>query len=101
VPLSETITNDNAELNINGILTFKDSVEFRKRLEHIFASNVKTLAVSLSGLTFMDSSGLGMLLVVSNECEKRGVALSILHPQGEVKTLLQMTRSYERLHIVD
>lgn len=100
MPISETVKNDSAEMEISGRLGFSDSSEFRKRLNDLLARNVKSLSIDLARLDFMDSAGLGMLMVANTECRSREVALSLCNPQGEVKLLLQMTKSYDRFKII-
>jgi stage II sporulation protein AA (anti-sigma F factor antagonist) len=95
------INNDRAEMTLEGKLTFADTTEFRKRLNNILAANPKGISILMAGLTFMDSAGLGMLIVVLEECKKRGITLNLQRPQGDVKQLLKMAKSYERFNIAD
>lgn len=97
----KTINGNVAEIHLSDKLVFLDGVEFRDALEELLDNNIKRLEIYLDALTFMDSAGLGMLMIANNECQKRNISLTIYHPSGDVKILLQMTKSYERFNIVD
>lgn len=101
MPILEHVSGDSAELTLSGKLTFADSSEFRKKLASVCGRPIKSLHIKLGDLSFMDSSGLGMLMVAHNECKAHNISLSLLHPKGDVKSLLQMTKSYERFKIID
>ena len=101
MPITEKTEGDQAEMRLEGRLTFADTSDYRRRLNALLAQRPKTLSVLLAGLTFMDSAGLGMLIVTLEECRKNGVTLTLRHPQGDVRELLRVTRCYERFSIVD
>ena len=51
------------ELKLTGELDHHNAEKIRNKIDkEIIASNAKTVIFNLSGLTFMDSSGLGVLL---------------------------------------
>ena len=81
-------------------LTFSDAGEFRKNLFSLFDAHVNAVDINLVDLKFCDSAGLGMLMVALKECSERGLKLRLLHPKGDVKSLLELTKSYERFTIV-
>ncbi|MDX1975554.1 MAG: STAS domain-containing protein [Rickettsiales bacterium] len=97
----DRINGEHAEFTITDKFTFSDSSEFRKKLTGTIEQKVKSLAINLNGLNFMDSSGLGMFMVALKECQVHHIDLAIYQPRGDVKLLLQMTKSYERFKIVD
>ncbi|NDC56671.1 MAG: anti-sigma factor antagonist [Alphaproteobacteria bacterium] len=97
--LSQTPTS--AHLSVSGRFTFADSSEFRKQLISALAGSIKSMAIDLADVTFMDSSGLGMLMVAQKECQQRNISLQLLHPKGDVKNLLVLTKSYERFSIAE
>lgn len=97
----ETVKGDVGELHISGKLLFINGSDFRIHLNNILKNKINFLSIYLEDLYFMDSAGLGMLMIAQKECEGRNIFLSLHHPIGDVKILLQMTKSYERFHIVD
>ena len=89
-----------SDLHLENSLTFNDSKEYRTMLAEALKDAVE-LHIHLQKLNFMDSSGLGMLIVSANEAEEKNVPLTLHQPQGDVKLLLEMTQSYDRFAIED
>lgn len=100
MPIIKTITDNVADLRLSGKLTFLNGFEFHSHLNEILKIKIKSISIHLDDLTFMDSAGLGMLMITHKECYQRDIPLIIYHPAGDVKILLQMTKSYERFNIV-
>lgn len=64
--------------------------------ETTFAPNAKVV-VDLSNLTFMDSTGIGVLLGRYNKFAKRGIALCVSNPPAHVDKILKMSGVYKLL----
>ena len=58
-------------------------------------SNERKLILDFSSVSFMDSTGIGVLLGRYNKFIKRDVALFIKNPQRHVDRILKMTGIYE------
>lgn len=101
MPITDVKNGDVAEIRLEDRLTFSDTSEFRKKLNGLLAQNPKSLSILLERLSFMDSAGLGMLIVTLEECKKRSISLSLRQPRGDVKQLLQATKCDERFQIVE
>ena len=99
MPITNRINGDNAELLLSGKLTYVESSDFRKNLMSVIEKKIKSLNIVLSDLNYMDSSGLGMLMVSLKECQTHNISLTITNPRDSVKSLLEMTNSYERFKI--
>lgn len=101
MPIIEILNGESAEMKLSGRITFADGSDFRKKMNNLLGKSIKSLAVDLAQVTAMDSAGLGMLMVADKECKARSIALSLHKPTGEVKSLLELTKSYERFRITD
>ena len=55
----------------------------------------------LADVTFMDASGVGMLIRADQLARRRGVRLTITHPTGPVARVLRLTRADRILDIDD
>lgn len=70
-----------ADVRIKGELDVETAAHARQRMhEAIDASPGGTVTVSLEGLTFIDSSGLGLLVGAQKRARERGVELRFLPP---------------------
>lgn len=62
---------------------------------------VARLVLDLRGLTFMDSSGLRLLVGEHDRASREGYELAVVRGRDEVHRLLRLTRIDERLPLVD
>jgi anti-sigma B factor antagonist len=101
MPISQGIEGQRSEIRLPMKFIFADGSDFRKKLFAAFQAGSQFLSLDLSETKFMDSAGLGMLLVALKECQARSISLTLVRPHGEVRKLLELTRSNERFHIID
>jgi len=69
-------------------LTFADRDLFDGLIDKLLARGKRRVAVDLSGLEYMDSAGLGMLLTLRDRAERASADVLIRNPQAEVRELL-------------
>ena len=60
-----------------------------------------TVVLDLSGLSFLDSTGVRVLLTADLRARKRGVRFGVARSTGMVRRLLEVTRIEERFPVVD
>jgi anti-anti-sigma factor len=89
----ETCTyNGRFEVAFSGRLTSADLVDFRELLSRIKASKCNLIVIDLKDLDWIDSAGLGMLLLARESASKNNLQLVLRAPQGDVKSLLKLGR---------
>jgi len=64
-------------------------------LKDILCLNSPEFVLDFSGVTFMDSTGIGVLLGRYNKFSKKGVRMLIKNTQGHIDRILKMTGIYE------
>lgn len=85
-----------AIISLEGRLTYKDADCFSRMLADALASVLKgQVVLNLAGLEYLDSTGLGMLLVADADLRKQGSSLRLAAASGQVARLLQKTRMDE------
>ncbi len=84
--------NSTTTVELTGRFTFGDHSSFRKLIEEIRAHESSTHVLDVSGVDFIDSAGLGMLLLARDEGEKTNAAVVIRGAQGQVKRMLEVAR---------
>jgi anti-sigma B factor antagonist len=77
---------DRAVLWLRGELDLAQRIEVLTAVSSLVAEGVTNLAVDLSEVTFMDSSGLSALL----EARRLGATLSLRNPSERVRQLLDV-----------
>jgi len=76
-------------LTLCGRLTFQENEGFRRIVDGLARQPKTLLTVDVSQLDFIDSAGLGMLLLLN---EAAGGHVTVSGPQGQVKRLLTASR---------
>ena len=82
------------ELDLSSALTFDE--ELRRAEER----RPKTLVIDLSGLRFLDSTGLRLIMSAQARARKRGVRLAIVEGGDAVKRIFRLAGVNRRLDIV-
>ena len=80
-------------VELTGEVDATNSDELYDVLESVVLQLPRLLVVDLSALTFMDSTGLRMLLRSSRELDQQGGVLALASPQVSVARVLQLTRA--------
>jgi HptB-dependent secretion and biofilm anti anti-sigma factor len=89
-----------AIISLEGRLTYKDADSFSRMLaEALLAEMNGKVTFDLAGLEYLDSTGLGMLLVADADLRKQGARLKLAAASGQVARLLQKTRMDEVIGI--
>ncbi len=78
-------------LSLNGDLDYGECSVFRMNIDRILKSVPPATIVDLSGLQYLDSSGLGLLLALSKEYGASGGRL-VLVTSETVDNILSLTR---------
>jgi len=80
------------ELFLQGRLTFSDNVVFRKIVDDLKEYSGGKCIFDLSGLEFIDSAGLGMLMLLRDATVGRPFSISIRSADGQVRRMLEIAK---------
>lgn len=88
-----TIVENGSSLDValSGSFSFADNDKVSELVHAVDASRKKRTTVSLERLESIDSAGLGMLIVLSDAAQLRGVGFSVRGARGQVKRMLEIT----------
>ncbi len=81
-----------SEIFLKGRLTFDGNAEFRHMLRTVEAVPARAVALDLAGLDYMDTTGMGMILLLQDSVAAKGGSLSLRHQTGQVQRLLSLCR---------
>jgi len=93
------IKNDIFEAKLSDNITFSDLDGFRKMIKRMVESHSGSNIVDLSDVEFIDSAGLGMLLLARDEISKTSSNLTLKSPQGQVRRMFAVARFEEMFNI--
>ncbi len=88
------------ELLLRGRLTFDGNERFRQIVERVATQAGRAVVADVAGLDFIDSAGLGMLLLLNEAMEAVGAKLTLRRPQGQVKRLLGASHFHRLVPVV-
>jgi HptB-dependent secretion and biofilm anti anti-sigma factor len=86
------VTNGSvAKLHMEGRFDFNVHRSFRDAYEPLLGDNeTKTVEIDLSEVNYLDSSALGMLLLVRERAEAAGKHVALLYPNATVAQILDI-----------
>lgn len=82
----------NAAVRLSGDLDIVTSDEVKRELVELIDGGHTTLALDLSDVGFVDSSGLGVLVAVHRHAEAQGGAFVVRSAPPQVRRLFEITR---------
>lgn len=88
---SHFAANDTS-VSLSGELTFTDHAAFLEITSRLFGTQSGSVVVELSKLEFIDSAGLGMLLIARDAAKNANRSMVLRGPQGQVKRMFAVTK---------
>jgi anti-anti-sigma factor len=86
-------------VRVSGRMTHKDHRAFRDILAHINDGGVPKVRFDLSRVEFMDSSALGMLLIVRDAAAQQHRAVVLKGATGQVENLMKIAKLHKYFDI--
>lgn len=84
--------SNNLKIKMGGQFTFADNQKFKGILELLGQDGLRSLELDFSGVTFIDSAGLGMLLLLRDQCQNRHIPVSIHSAHGQVEKVFLISK---------
>ena len=84
--------NSNVRIVIRGQFTFTDNQKFKSILEIIDQEGLHSLDLDFSEVSFIDSAGLGMLLLLRDRCQNKHITISINSAHGQVEKVFLISK---------
>ena len=81
-----------AEVFFSGNMYVEDSPSVREKLTDLLDDGILFLVLNLSGLEYVDSSGLGVLISIHKRCLEKGGKMVVSGLRGMVDDLFKLTR---------
>jgi len=89
-------------LHSSGLMTYESISTIQSQIDEALSSNNQHSVVwDLSGVTFVDSSGIGLLLACNTNCHNIGLSFHIYRPSEEVKRILSIVKMKDYFQIIE
>jgi anti-sigma B factor antagonist len=96
----EEVADQHIRLALVGVLDTQGQTLVSAKMTALSASYHRDTIVDMSGVTYISSMGIGMLLTINDALKRQGKRLFLLAPQPLVANVLQVTRLESYLHVV-
>jgi anti-sigma B factor antagonist len=90
--IAESVREDVVILTLKGRLTLGESNIVRERIAQLSAAGKHSVVVDLGGVEYIDSTGLGILVICFTSLKKQGGALKLVNPNKRNVELLLLTK---------
>lgn len=87
-------------LTLSGELVFETARKVERELRNIEERRPEALAIDLSGLSMIDSTGLALVVSADSRARGEGRRLMVVEGPDSVQRVFRMTRLDDRLDIV-
>lgn len=88
---SITKESGTAEVRLSGRFDFNAHRDFRNAYEPLMAeSDIRAVTIDMGGVDYLDSSALGMLLMLRDKAGAANKALTLTNVRGPVKQVLEI-----------
>lgn len=99
--ISATVTGNTATINMTGRFDFNVQREFKEAYDpHLNNTAVSAIEVDLAGVNYLDSSALGMLLMLRERATAAGKSLKLCNPTASVAQILDIANFAKLFTIV-
>jgi HptB-dependent secretion and biofilm anti anti-sigma factor len=94
--VSTATTGDQHKVTLSGRFDFSAHKEFRQGYDPVLGNaGVRSLVVDLSGVDYVDSAALGMLLLMQERATAANKQVVLLEPQGTAKQVLEVANFHK------
>ena len=98
---SQATSNGGIKYSISGQLSAQHHSVFRALLKELEGMTFSQCTLNLEALEFIDSGGLGMLLLANDMCKKRGGILVLEGAAGNVLKILTLSHFQKIMTMTD
>jgi len=88
-------------LQPSGVLDAALGARLRDQVVEALAASPTAVLIDMAGITFMDSSGFGALVMVLKRSREAGCRLALGRPNSQVRLVLELTGTDRVFELVD
>lgn len=83
---------DGKRVLLSGQFTFADNAKFKQMMAALEKTPAKAVILNFSGVDFIDSGALGMLLLFRDEYQKKKISVTLEKARGQVEKIFTIAR---------
>jgi anti-sigma B factor antagonist len=89
--VSGSLDAPRGRLTVSGELDIANRPELEDEVDAMLAQGARHVVIDIGELSFIDSSGLGLLVALSERAEADGWTLGLTRPRGQVLSVVRLT----------
>jgi len=89
--LQDSVAGGRHTLVLSGELDMESGPRLQRLVVHLCADGAREVAIDLSKLVFMDSTGLNAILSAQSVCRDHGTGFMLTPPNGAVRRVFEIT----------
>ncbi|RAU20696.1 anti-sigma factor antagonist [Paramagnetospirillum kuznetsovii] len=95
------VRDDGASVHValEGQLNFAANEDFQVLLGQLASHKNKKVVFDMTGLSHIDSVGLGLLYIAREDMAEGGASIVLAHPRDNVLRMLQLTEAHKTFEI--
>jgi anti-sigma B factor antagonist len=97
--LTCTHTDKQTTINVIGEVDVSNADKLRGALDEAYGSNAEVVRVDLSSASYIDSTGIGVLVGAAHRADEASVAFEVANPQRNVERVLALLGVDDKLGI--
>ncbi len=95
--IKSALDDGTATLTVLGELDIATRQQFEDEVDAVVARGARRVVIDLARLSFIDSSGLGLLIVLDENAAAAGWELGLTRPCGQVLSVVELTGADKHL----
>lgn len=95
-----TVAEGRAVMRLSGRFDFNSHRDFREAVDAVLAGPAKSIVVDFGGVEYLDSSALGMLLMLRDRAKGAAREVTLTGCRGAVKQILDIA-NFGKLFAID
>ncbi len=92
IHMEKSQDGDKITITLQGKITFENTGEIREKMKEILREDsIKHLILNMEGVSFIDSSGLGLLVSIKNTMIRKDGTFSMVNLSDTVRKIMKQT----------
>ncbi len=90
---------ERALISVAGEVDVSNADELRAPLDTALDSSAASIEIDIAQVSYIDSTGIGVLVGAARRAAEQGREFALLHPQANVERVLTLLGVIEELHV--
>ena len=99
--VTERVAGQVVILAFNGQLVFKERKIYQQALRAAKEKSPKKIVLNFQEVTYMDSAGLGLLALTSEQVKLENIDICLVSPGGVMKRILELTQLHKMIPLFE